>query len=80
MGGLASQLLFFGRFWEVKVATQTFGKKIHSPHPAAGLRLLLLTSTISPKETTVPLAVVSEVGGGLNGGSPWEVFPVIVNT
>lgn len=28
----------------------------------------------------MPLSVVSEVGGGLNGGSPWEVCPVIVNT
>lgn len=41
---------------------------------------LLLTFTISPKDTMVPLAVMSEVGGGLKGGSPWEVSPVIVNT
>ena len=65
---------------EVRVANQTCCKKNPCHLPVAGNVSLLLTSTISPKETMVPLAVVSVVGGGMNGGSPGEVFPVIVKT
>ncbi|TNN52978.1 hypothetical protein EYF80_036843 [Liparis tanakae] len=50
------------------------------PAVRAATSLCILTCTISPKVTTVPLAVVSVVGGGLNGGSPRDVSPVTVNT
>lgn len=62
----------------MKLSAQSFIKKIQCLHRVTGG--FLLTFTISPKETMVPLAVVSEVGGGLNGGSPRVVFPVIVKT
>lgn len=66
-------------FWEQRDSgSETFSSIIYQKDPVtAGF---LLTITISPKETMVPLAVVSEVGGGLNGGSPRVVFPVIVKT
>ena len=35
---------------------------------------------ISPKLMLVPLGVVSKRGGALNGGRPWDVFPVMVKT
>lgn len=75
----AAFLANWDNFGEVKVATLSFNQNLYH-RPASGFISLLLTSTISPKGTMVPLAVMSEVGGGLNGGSPWEVFPVIVNT
>lgn len=37
-----------------------------------------LTSTMSLKDTIVPFGVISEKGGGLNGGRPLVVFPVRV--
>lgn len=39
---------------------------------------LWYTCTMSLNDITVPLDVVSEKGGGLRGGSPWEASPVKV--
>lgn len=68
-----SQLLFL----RTDSGSESCNSMIYRKDPAFPL---LLTCTISPKDTKVPLAVVSEVGGGVNGGSPWVVFPVTVNT
>lgn len=62
----------------VKAAAQT--PELCPALPLSAFVKKKFTFTISPKDTTVPLAVTSEVGGGLNGGNPVGASPVIVNT